>query len=242
MNNNRSFIITVCIATYNGERFIDEQLHSILHQITNKDQIIISDDLSSDSTLEIIRNLKDPRITIFSNTTQHGPVNNFENALRHATGDIIFLADQDDIWMPNKVATMLNYLENADIVMSDCQIIDENGTILFPSFFERNGSKLGIMNNLFKNSYIGCCMAFNRKILAKALPFPSDIPMHDWWIGLIGEAYGKSIVCNQQLVAYRRHTKNVSASGEKSPYNLFRKVRFRYIMIKNLIKRCIFNE
>jgi glycosyltransferase involved in cell wall biosynthesis len=230
------------MATHNGEKFITEQLSSILKQLIETDQVIVSDDSSSDHTVELIESFQDERITILRNNTFFNPILNFENALKHASGEIIFLADQDDIWLPDKVATMVKYLEQADVVLSNCQIVDEYGKVLFPSFFALNGSKLGLINNLFKNSYIGCCMAFKRTLLTQALPFPSDLPMHDWWIGLIGEVYGKTLFCDQRLVAYRRHNNNASASGEESHYNLFKKLHFRWIMIKNLLKRRFFHE
>lgn len=231
------------MTTYNGENFLCQQLDSILSQTYTNLEIIICDDRSSDSTYKILQQYaaQDNRIKALLNDKNLGVIKNFEQALFLCSGEYIVLADQDDIWMPDKVAMMLKYLENADIVISDCQIIDDNGKLISPSFFEQNSSKLGLMSNLFKNSYIGCCMAFKRPLLTKVLPFPHDIPMHDWWIGLISEVYGKSAFCNQLLVAYRRHNKNVSVSGEKSHYGFFKKLHFRFIMIKNLIKRHFFN-
>lgn len=238
MVNNK---ISVCIATYNGEKYIAKQLHSILSQIKPDDEIIISDDSSSDRTMEIVANIKDPRIIVLKNNTFFTPVFNFENALNHASGDFIFLADQDDIWMNNKVEIILAYLQNADLVISDCTIVNENETLIYPSFFELTGSKHGFIHNMIKNSYIGCCMAFNRKILLQALPFPSDTPMHDWWIGLISEIYGTTKFCNEKLIAYRRHESNFSLTGEKSPYSLRKKILFRVILLKNLLRRQLFH-
>ncbi len=229
--------ISVCIATYNGGKYIVEQLHSILYQLKPYDEIVISDDSSTDNTIQLIENLKDVRIRILKNNTFFDPIFNFENALKYALGDIIFLADQDDIWMPNKVETMLLCLEKADIVLSDCHIIDQSAQLIHPSFYALSGSKQGLINNVIRNSYIGCCMAFNRKILSRVLPFPPDTPMHDWWIGLIGEMYGKTLFCKEKLIAYRRHEDNLSATGQKSQYHLYKKVSFRIILLKNLLKR-----
>ncbi|EXY58193.1 glycosyltransferase, partial [Bacteroides fragilis] len=96
-------LISVCIATYNGEKFIVEQLKTILSQLTDFDEIIISDDHSSDCTLSLIRSFRDPRIKIYLNENDKGYTSNFENALKKATGEIIFIADQDDIWKKDKV-------------------------------------------------------------------------------------------------------------------------------------------
>ncbi len=237
--NNLNQIISVCMATYNGEKYIKEQLDSILSQIGENDEVIISDDSSTDNTVEIIKAFSDNRIKIFENQKFKSPIFNFENALNNATGDIIVLSDQDDIWKANKIETIKKYMHNYDLVLSDADIIDEKGNILHKSFYKLNGSKNGFIKNIVKNSYLGCTMAFNKKILDKSLPFPKDLPMHDWWIGLIGEMYGKTYFIEDKLINYRRHGNNASPTGEKSKYSFFQKVIFRLIMIKNLIKRVI---
>ncbi|MBU1643518.1 glycosyltransferase family 2 protein, partial [bacterium] len=95
----------------------------------------------------------------------------------------------------------------------------------------------GLFNNLMKNSYIGCTMAFKRSVLERALPFPKDTPMHDWWIGLVAELFGTTYFCSQKLTAYRRHESNASASAGKSPYTFMQKILLRYVMAKNLALR-----
>ena len=103
-------MISVCIATYNGEKYIREQLDSILPQLGLDDEVIISDDSSTDNTLKIIEEYNDCRIKIFSNNKFYSPILNFENALKKAQGDFIFLSDQDDIWKSNKVEVVMKYL------------------------------------------------------------------------------------------------------------------------------------
>jgi len=127
--------VSVCIATYNGEKYIKEQLTSILIQLEDTDEIIISDDSSTDQTVEIIKSLDDKRISIFEHQIFKSHVYNFENALKHAKGDYIFLADQDDIWLPGKINKTLSLLQNNDLVLSDAIVVDENENILFESFF-----------------------------------------------------------------------------------------------------------
>ena len=119
-------MISVCMATYNGEKYIREQMDSILQQLGEGDELIISDDLSSDKTVEIIKSYKDKRIKLYIHGDNHGFVRNFENALVHADGDIIFLSDQDDIWMPDKVKVTIAALANCDFTVSDCITINEN--------------------------------------------------------------------------------------------------------------------
>ena len=182
--------ISVCMATYNGERFIEKQLNSILKQTVEVDEIIISDDNSTDNTLKIIEKLNNPKIKVIKNLKQ-GVINNFENSLKKSKGEYIFLADQDDIWKPNKVEITIKRLKEYDLVVHNAKIINSKDEKIFEkTFFEIRNSRKGLLKNLYKNSYIGCCMAFNRKILEKALPFPMNIPMHDSWIGLTAETCG----------------------------------------------------
>ncbi|MEA1893277.1 MAG: glycosyltransferase family 2 protein [Campylobacterota bacterium] len=229
--------ISVCIATYNGEKYIKEQLDSILVQLDKYDEIIVSDDSSTDSTIEIIKLYNDIRIKIYENQKFKSPIFNFENALKHSNNEYIFLADQDDIWMPNKVEEIKNCLKEYDLIVSDANIINSIGDVLSNSFYQINNSKQGFIHNIIKNSYLGCCMAFNRSILEIALPFPKDIPMHDWWIGLIGELYGKTYFIEDRLIVYRKHDNNVTSSGEKSSNSFYQKIIFRILMIKNILLR-----
>jgi len=233
--------ISVCMATYNGQKYIKEQLESILLQIGENDEIIISDDSSNDRTIDIIKLFKDNRISIYENQKFRSPIFNFENAINHAAGNIIVLADQDDIWRKDKIKTIKKYMQDYDLVISDAKIIDENCNTLQESFYKLNGSKSGFIKNIVKNSYLGCAMAFNKKILEKSLPFPKDIPLHDWWIGLIGEMYGKTYFIEDKLISYRRHGNNASPTGEESRYSIMRKISFRISLIKNLILRYIKN-
>ena len=116
-------MISVCIATYNGEKYILEQILSILPQLKENDEIIVSDDSSTDTTLEIIKNINDKRIQIFKNTGNHGVNSNFDNALKRAHGEYIFLSDQDDVWLPGKVDRCLAELRTADLIMHDATIL-----------------------------------------------------------------------------------------------------------------------
>ena len=225
------------MATCNGEKYICAQLESILRQLSENDEVVISDDSSTDNTIDIIKNCKDKRIQLYEHNHFNSPIFNFENALKKASGDIILLSDQDDIWLDNKVEVMTKLLLSYDLVVSDCILIDEDGTVLNDSFFELRGSKSGVIHNLIKNSYIGCCMAFNRKILEKALPFPDTIPMHDMWIGMVGQLFGKTYFCKEKLVKYRRHGENESPETGKSKFGILRKLSFRSILICQLLKR-----
>jgi glycosyltransferase involved in cell wall biosynthesis len=228
-------MISVCLATYNGEKYIKEQLDSILSQLGEKDELILSDDGSSDRTIEIAESYKDSRIKIFNNSFKN-LILNFEFALNQAKGDYIFLSDQDDVWLPNKVEVSLSYLIKSDVVVSNCLVVNQDLQVINKSFFKLNNTKKGLFSNLLKNSYLGCCLAFRREILSKALPFPKNIPMHDIWLGFISELFYKVKFIEEPLMLYRRHGANESPTGEDSPYNLYRKFLFRYNIVKNIPK------
>ena len=148
------------MATYNGSDYIREQLDSILPQLNDDDEIVISDDHSSDDTIERIKALGDPRIKIFYNTGEQGFTSNFENALKHATKPIIFLSDQDDIWMPSKVTYCMERLVGGfDLVVHDAVIVDENKNVLHDSFYRVRHVHRTLIGNLVKFGYLGCCMA-----------------------------------------------------------------------------------
>lgn len=229
--------ISVCMATYNGATFIRQQIESILPQLEAHDEIIFSDDGSTDSTLDIIFSYRGNRFKVLKNQRTGSPAKNFEKGLKNCTGDIIFLADQDDVWLPDKVSRMKHYLQSFDLVLTDCSIINEHNETLTDSFFKKQKSKKGIIPNLVQNSYMGCCMAFNRKVLDKALPFPQNLSAHDQWIGLLAERYYKVYFLNEPLVKYRRHSQNYSFTGGKSSFSLLKKINHRLTMINNLYNR-----
>jgi len=233
-------MISVCIATYNGEKYIKEQLDSILSQLNINDEIIISDDHSTDRTLDLIRKFEDPRIKIFLNTNQKGYSKNFENAIRRTSGDIIFICDQDDVWMKNKVDVMLKALLNAPLAMHNASIVDENlSSINGSSHFDLYHVKKGFLKNFLKTRYIGACMAFKKEILQKALPFPANQKLcaYDYWLTLIAEYYYKVELVPQQLIKYRRHGNNASTGGVKSKNSFGKKINMRIYSLYHLFKR-----
>jgi glycosyltransferase involved in cell wall biosynthesis len=223
------------MAVKNGEKFIHEQIRSIIPQLGVDDELIISDDDSQDQTRKIITSFEDPRIKLIE-CSKKGLVSNFENCLHNSRGEYLFLSDQDDVWAANKISTMRNHLNTFDLIVSDCFIVDEQLCLRQESFFKMNHSGKGLVRNLIRNSYMGCCMAFHRKLLNKALPFPEETPMHDLWLGLIGELYYNVAFIPDKLVYHRRHNKNASSTSNKSSHSFFHKIGFRYQLAKNLIR------
>lgn len=239
--------VSVCIATYNGEKFLKEQLVSILKQLNEDDEIIISDDGSSDKTISIINEFNDARIKLFHHKKEKQQTNfgyvskNFENALSKASGEIIYLADQDDVWLPNKIKNQNLALQKSDLVLSDCKIVDESLEVIFSSKFELENVQIGFWKNIYKSGYLGCCMAFRKEVLEYILPIPNNVP-HDLWIALISEDKFRFNLLNIPTMLYRRHNDNVSATNslflkkeKKLPKNnnsLFFKLYYRFYVVK----------
>ncbi len=236
-------MISVCIATYNGGKYILEQLQSILPQLSGDDEIIISDDNSTDRTIEVISSINDPRIHIYSHEsitdakfTIDYSTHNFENALLHSKGDIIFLSDQDDYWLPEKVRVMLEQIEFADLVISDCMIGDENLQLTKQLYSDFRAFKTGIVHNLIKSHYLGCCMALKREVLIKSLPFPRNGVAHDLWLGLTAERHFNVRYISQPLTIYRRHRNTVTASGKANDTSMAFKIKYRFYIVKALFR------
>ena len=229
-------MISVCIATYNGERFIREQIDSILRQLSSDDEIIVSDDGSTDNTISIINSIDDKRIRIIEGPRKHSPTLNFECAMKEAKGDYIFLADQDDVWKPNKVEVCIEWLQEYDCVVSDATVTDKGLNTLYPSLYAIMQVRQGrIYNTVWKNGYTGCCMAFRRNILEASLPFPKNIPMHDIWIGNVA-AYKYNVkFISEKLVLFRRHEDTISCNGKGSKYSIWQQMKFRWSIIKNIV-------
>lgn len=230
-------MISVCIATYNGARYIGEQLASILKQLSAEDEVVVSDDGSTDGTIDIVRSLNDRRIRIVDGPRRHSPTLNFERALRNAKGDYVFLADQDDVWLEGKVRRCVEELQKCDCVVSDARVTDSYLNTTSESLFKLMHVRRGRLSNLlWRNSYTGCCMAFKREVLNKALPFPTDIPMHDIWIGNVAAFCGRLRFIDDRLLLFRRHDATASCNGKGSSYSLWQKLSFRWHTLKNIVK------
>lgn len=232
-------MISVCVATFNGARHVVDQLQSILPQLSGDDEIIVSDDGSSDATVELVHSLKDSRIRVLCGEGGLGIVRNFECALGAVRGNLVFLCDQDDVWLPNKVNIFVDALKSADLVVSDCHVTDSELRNTYISFFSLRGSGPGVLKNVWRNSYLGCCMAFRRDILKAALPFPHAVPMHDMWIGLLADVMYRVVFVETPTLLYRRHGGNASPTAETSHLGLVRRVRYRADLVWTLFKRVL---
>ena len=237
--------ISVCMATYNGELFIKEQIESILSQLSQNDELIISDDGSTDNTIAIIKSFSDNRINLYFNdkkvfkgkSLSHKYVSsNFENALKYARGNKIILSDQDDIWLPGKVAMMIKKLEEYDVVLCNFKIMSKdetNGQL----YFLNNPLNTNIILLLAKMPFFGSAMCFNRNVLKTCLPFPPNLLLHDNWIGFIGLLKGRVGYIDNPLHLYRIHQKNTSFLYKKNNNSFWYKIEYRLIFLFQLLKR-----
>lgn len=230
-------MISVCMATYNGEKYLEGQIESIVSQLHEDDELIVSDDGSTDATLRILESFQQryPIVKIVEGP-HLGIIANFENAISNASGDYIFLSDQDDVWSPRKVERVMAAFRSveSDLVVHNAEIVDSDLRPLGLTAFEWRASGPGLIKNLKRNSFIGCCMAFRRELLPLCLPFPRDIAMHDWWLGLVSSLNGNPMFVDDCLIKYRRHGGNASKMTHKGAIEM---LSDRLQMVRSLLLR-----
>lgn len=203
--------VSVCIAAYQGERFIFAQLQSILAQLSLDDEIIVVDDHSCDATCQRVQALADSRIRLVQHQYNRGVAASFEEAISLASGQIIFLSDQDDLWMTGKVRRVLEVFAThpeTTLITTDAILIDEDGVPLGSSYYAKRGKfRSGLLANLLRCKYLGCTMAFRSELISRILPFPGGTGiLHDIWIGVVNSiSSGKTRYVAEPLVYYRRH-------------------------------------
>ncbi len=225
-------LVSIAIATYNGEKFLQEQLDSIINQTYENLEIIISDDCSTDGTIELIQQYKDQdkRITFYQNEKNLGFVKNFEKAISFCNGEYIALSDQDDIWKSNKIEVYLNQIEENILIYSNAIVIDkdsnESGKKLFPDAIKLCKGKL---NNVFllDNIVSGNTMMFKKELVKYILPFPSKITYHDFWISFVASTYGTIKYTEESMTYYRRHTQQVTNRIKKKHDDYFKKLEHK---------------
>lgn len=232
-------MISICMATYNGEKYIKQQINSILPQLGKEDEIVVSDNDSTDRTVEILKSYNDSRIKIFNNprvdlhlikqfNKDKTITNNFENALRHCNGDYIFFCDQDDIWFENKILMQVPLLEKYDLVMSNATLIDAAGVVIRERLYDENPLRHGI----FSFRARGCLLGITRHLVKYFLPVPKVIFYHDLWAGQLAEYLGSTYFLEEPLIYHRRGIGNASTDvTQKSLRPLWFKIYYRILYI-----------
>ena len=217
-------MVTVLLATFNGEKFLEEQLNSLLNQSFSDFRIVIRDDGSTDNTLEIIERYKGispEKIEICpSGEPTHSAAGNFFKLIELYNDDYIMLCDQDDCWLPDKIEKTLAAMKKTEenfgndtpiLVHTDLKVVDEKLKIINNSFIKLQGLSPNFceLNNLLmQNCVTGCTSMFNKALLEKLFILPSTVAMHDWWIALIAAAFGKIVFLNESTILYRQHSNN----------------------------------
>ena len=232
--------IDILMATYNGERYLSEQIESIISQTYTEWNLLVRDDGSSDNTCVILTEYekKDSRVKIIKdNKGNLGIVKNFEELLHNSKSEFIMFSDQDDVWKKDKIEIMMKYIEDSDLIISDAVITNENLELQCDSLFSVVNSRNGIIKNIIKNTYYGCCMLLKKRVLDKVLPIPENKEIgHDLWVGLISEKYYKVKFINEKLLYFRRHSSNIT-SINKSERSIKTKIIGRYVILRELFKR-----
>ena len=238
--------IDIILATCNGEKFVGEQIDSILNQTYKKFNLIISDDKSDDDTKKILEEYakKDNRIKLFFQENRLGVVKNFEFLLKQVTSPIYMLSDQDDYWLPNKVEKSVECLKknNSDFVFGDLEVVDSNLNTIYPSFgdFMLLNKKINKYIDSYKFNYLyncvtGCTVLGKSEYINKILPFPtySKYCIHDYWLGIMMGIYGKVSYIPEKYIKYRQHGNNVVGTNKISHgFKTLDEVRELFINVK----------
>lgn len=227
-----SYKVCVLLSTYNGEKYIRKQIQSILQQSYTDFRIMVRDDGSTDSTLEIIDSMKDSRINLIEAGANIGIVNSFSKLLELNAFDYFLLCDQDDIWQKNKIESQLNILTKMEseygkniplMTFSDLRMINSDDQLIFHSFWEYAKivpSKINISSLLVQPLATGCTIAGNRKLANIATPIPENVFMHDWWLSILSTAFGKIDSTRDKLIDYRIHESNRLGVGSHGIKNI----------------------
>lgn len=227
-------MISVAMCTYNGEKYVKEQLMSIISQTVLPDEIVICDDRSSDNTIDVVKKaLKDWNgiCQIIVNEKNLGYRKNFERAIELCHGEYIFLSDQDDVWDSKKIEYMINEIKKDEeilLVFHDAELVDHNLESLGITLWQRLGAYINeLKNNDFRrilesNVVQGSACLIKRELFEYATPFP-EIAVHDEWLALVAIAKGKIYPLNLVLSKYRQSESNAIGAGTISLYTRIKK-------------------
>ena len=217
---NKASDVSVAMCTYNGEKFLAQQLDSILNQsYSNIKEIICVDDNSFDKTWDILQEYaaREPRIILSKNENNISFISNFEKSISKATSSLIAISDQDDIWVETKIEKLVNAIQENMMCYSDNIYIDENNNPIGKgiSNIRSLGSCTSCLNFPLYNGISGHTVIFRKELLKDALPFDKIIPF-DYWLAFHASLHGPINYVNEALVFYRQHQNNTIGSIEKA--------------------------
>ena len=220
--------VDILLATFNGEKYLRDQLDSILNQTYKDFRLLISDDCSTDNTRIILEDYKnkDNRIELFYQDKNLGVVENFEYLLKKVENKYFMFSDQDDIWKEEKIEKSISKMieTNSDLVYSDLEVVNEKLEVTYESYWKLKGiyNKIKKYNNfesLYLNNFVtGCTILSKKEWIDKILPLPktSKYVLHDYWLALIISETGKITYIEEPLMKYRQHKNNSIGSKKKS--------------------------
>lgn len=231
--------ISICLASYNGSKYIVDQIKSIIQACNSVEgltwELIVSDDLSTDSTVEIIRPLM-PKNGLIISGSRLGISKNFENAILKARGRFIVLSDQDDIWEIERISYILDKLKCCDLVVCNLKFVTHNLSPMGYSMWDNISPSSSLVLNIFRNRFTGAAMAFRREVFEAAYPFPGSI-LHDVWLGCTSLLL-KYRVCFLfgSPILFRRHDGNNSDVGRRRRVSVFRAFFSRVVLVFSLLR------
>ena len=239
--------VSVCMAAYNGARFIEEQLASILDQLGPYDEVVVVDDASTDDTADVVAAVDDPRVRLVRAPQNRGYVRTFEAALREARGRYVFLSDQDDVWRPGRVDAMRTSLDESLVVATNLSTLGGGDALVGPfgqpdwRLHAADSSRplrnvLGILAG--NRPYYGCAMAVRREALDLVLPFPSWLnESHDLWIALAGNLSRSMRHLELRSLERRLHGDNQTPNRPRGPLMVLRSRLMLLRAIAELLRR-----
>ncbi len=234
-------LVSIAMATYNGERFLRDQLDSIFNQTYKNLEVIVTDDCSTDGTLDILEIYSQKYdLKYYINNKNLGRVKNFERALSFCNGKYIALADQDDIWLPEKIENLVNEIGNCSLIFSDAILIDTYGNKIAESFKKTSNyiadTETPFLQLFFRKFIYGCTMLFKRELLEMAFPIPEGVRYHDRWFSIVAAKMGGIRYYDKLLMLYRQHENNVSGDVKDHLF-LYKLFRFSLPMYREKRKK-----
>ena len=224
--------IFILLATYNGEKYLPEQIKSLQNQTFTDWKLLIRDDGSTDKTINIIIEYaaSDSRINLISDELKRiGACQSFSELLNYAAeADYVMFCDQDDVWLPNKIEVSIHTIKRienendmAALAHTDLIVVNENLEVKSKSYWDYhniNPERKKINHLLIANTVTGCTIIINKKLMNLGYPIPNGVFMHDWWFALLASIFGTIETIHEPLILYRQHSSN-SVGAQKFDIN-----------------------